>query len=119
MRGGTRTRSLRAQHHRRRRRRPRRSATRRRRAASAGAPTAKGRRRPPSAGTRRRSLWRCRSRWPTSSTTARAAPGSNDVESSFMPRHLPPPRSFYAGPGFITSPESSMLPKPSFMIRVA
>ncbi|KAG2560130.1 hypothetical protein PVAP13_8KG059100 [Panicum virgatum] len=39
--------------------------------------------------------------------------GSNDVES-FMP-----PRSFYAGPGFITSPEPSMLPKPSFMIRVA
>ncbi|XP_039779000.1 putative protein TPRXL [Panicum virgatum] len=60
-----------------------------------------------------------KTRWPTSSTTARAAPGSNDVESSFMPRHLPPPRSFYAGPGFITSPESSMLPKPSFMIRVA
>ena len=42
--------------------------------------------------------------------------GSNDVES-FMPP--PPPRSFYAGPGFITSPEPSMLPMPSFLIRVA
>ncbi|KAG2555859.1 hypothetical protein PVAP13_8NG053400 [Panicum virgatum] len=44
--------------------------------------------------------------------------GSNDVEL-FMPRDQPPPRSFYAGPGFITSPEPSMLPKPSFMVRVA
>ncbi|CAL4989520.1 unnamed protein product [Urochloa decumbens] len=47
--------------------------------------------------------------------------GSNDVELELnMPRQpLPPPRSLYAGPGFITSPEPSMLPKPSFMIRVA
>ncbi|CAO2145665.1 unnamed protein product [Urochloa humidicola] len=42
--------------------------------------------------------------------------GSNDVEMD-MPRQ--PPRSLYAGPEFIRSPEPSMLPKPSFMIRVA
>ncbi|CAL4995481.1 unnamed protein product [Urochloa decumbens] len=48
--------------------------------------------------------------------------GSNDVELELdMPRQQPPPpRSLYAGPGFIcTSPEPSMLPMPSFMIRVA
>ena len=35
---------------------------------------------------------------------------------------LPPPplqRAFYAGPGFIKAPEPSMLPMPSFLIRVA
>ncbi|CAN6374112.1 unnamed protein product [Urochloa humidicola] len=42
--------------------------------------------------------------------------GSNDVELD-MPRQ--PPRSLYAGPGFIaSSPEPSMLPMPSFMILV-
>ncbi|CAM0147418.1 unnamed protein product [Urochloa decumbens] len=53
---------------------------------------------------------------------SRSSTGSNDVELELdMPRQpLPPPRSLYAGPGFITSPEPSMLPKPSFMmIRVA
>ncbi|CAN6374175.1 unnamed protein product [Urochloa humidicola] len=43
--------------------------------------------------------------------------GSNDMELDMLPRQ--PPRSCYAGPGFIRSPEPSMLPMPSFMIRVA
>ncbi|CAO2143312.1 unnamed protein product [Urochloa humidicola] len=43
--------------------------------------------------------------------------GSNDVELNIT-RQSVPPRSLYAGPGFIASPEPSMLPMPSFMIRV-
>ncbi|CAL4995470.1 unnamed protein product [Urochloa decumbens] len=42
--------------------------------------------------------------------------GSNDVEVD-MAAALP--RAFYAGPGFIASPAPSMLPMPSFMVRVA
>ncbi|CAO2147687.1 unnamed protein product [Urochloa humidicola] len=46
----------------------------------------------------------------------RSSTGSNDVELD-MPRQ--PPRSLYAGPGFMaSSPEPSMLPMPSFMILV-
>ncbi|CAL4995390.1 unnamed protein product [Urochloa decumbens] len=49
--------------------------------------------------------------------------GSNDVElleKAAQPPPLPLQRRvFYSGPGFITPPEPSMLPKPSFMIRVA
>ncbi|CAO2143346.1 unnamed protein product [Urochloa humidicola] len=45
--------------------------------------------------------------------------GSNDVELDILPRKSLPLRSLYAGPGFIRSPEPSMLPMPSFMIRVA
>ncbi|CAN6374176.1 unnamed protein product [Urochloa humidicola] len=46
--------------------------------------------------------------------------GNNDVEVELdMPQQQPPRRAFYAGPGFIASPEPSMLPMPSFMIRVA
>ncbi|CAL4904160.1 unnamed protein product [Urochloa decumbens] len=42
--------------------------------------------------------------------------GSNDMELDDMPR-----RAFYAGPGFLASPEPSMLPMPSssLMVRVA
>jgi hypothetical protein len=46
--------------------------------------------------------------------------GSNDME--FDNAAQPPPplqRAFYAGPGFVKSPEPSMLPMPSFSIRVA
>ncbi|CAO2140901.1 unnamed protein product [Urochloa humidicola] len=42
--------------------------------------------------------------------------GSNDVEEE-MAAALP--RAFYAGPGFVASPAPSMLPMPSFMVRVA
>nr|CAB3489121.1 unnamed protein product [Digitaria exilis] len=47
--------------------------------------------------------------------------GSNDVElGMLMPQKPTAPRSLcYAGPGFITSPEPSMIPLPSFLIRVA
>ncbi|CAO2143310.1 unnamed protein product [Urochloa humidicola] len=42
--------------------------------------------------------------------------GRNDVELGMLRQ---PPRSLYAGPGFIaSSPEPSMLPMPSFMILV-
>ncbi|CAL4989573.1 unnamed protein product [Urochloa decumbens] len=41
--------------------------------------------------------------------------GSNDVELDKAAL----PRAFYAGPGFIVSPAPSMLPMPSFMVRVA
>ncbi|CAN6380598.1 unnamed protein product [Urochloa humidicola] len=44
--------------------------------------------------------------------------GSNDVESDDMARQ-PLPRSLYAGPGFVTSPEPSMLPKPSVTILIS
>ncbi|CAN6374122.1 unnamed protein product [Urochloa humidicola] len=48
---------------------------------------------------------------------------SNDVELDKEAHRTPPPPAlrwaFYAGPGFIASPEPSMLPMPSFMIRVA
>ncbi|CAL4989572.1 unnamed protein product [Urochloa decumbens] len=42
--------------------------------------------------------------------------GSNDVE---LDKQAALQRALYAGPGFIASPEPSMLPVPSFMIRVA
>ncbi|CAO2210596.1 unnamed protein product [Urochloa humidicola] len=41
--------------------------------------------------------------------------GSNDTELDKVAL----PRAFYDGPGFIASPAPSMLPMPSFMIRVA
>ncbi|KAG2623056.1 hypothetical protein PVAP13_3KG032600 [Panicum virgatum] len=46
--------------------------------------------------------------------------GSNDMEHLGMtpPRPLPQ-RALYAGPGFVASPDPSMLPMPSLMIRVA
>ncbi|KAF8660820.1 hypothetical protein HU200_057407 [Digitaria exilis] len=44
--------------------------------------------------------------------------GSNDVEMG-MPIQPPPRSLYYAGPSFVTSPEPSMLPMPSFLIRVA
>ncbi|KAK3118426.1 hypothetical protein QOZ80_9BG0698870 [Eleusine coracana subsp. coracana] len=46
----------------------------------------------------------------------KSSTGSNDVEL-----YTPPPRkqAFYAGPGFIVSPEPGMLPMPSFMVPVA
>nr|TKW07504.1 hypothetical protein SEVIR_7G311500v2 [Setaria viridis] len=42
--------------------------------------------------------------------------GSNDMEL-----YMPPQRAFYAGPGFLASPEPSMLPMPSslLMLRVS
>ncbi|PUZ63004.1 hypothetical protein GQ55_3G032800 [Panicum hallii var. hallii] len=46
--------------------------------------------------------------------------GSNDIEYLDMPPPRPlPQRALYAGPGFIASPDPSMLPMPSLMIRVA
>ncbi|RLM69690.1 hypothetical protein C2845_PM17G02000 [Panicum miliaceum] len=48
--------------------------------------------------------------------------GSNDMEFDNPAQPPPPPtqqRAFYAGPGFIKSPEPCMLPMPSFSIRVA
>ena len=46
--------------------------------------------------------------------------GSNDMESLGMlsPRPLPQ-RALYAGPGFIASPDPSMLPMPSLMVHEA
>ncbi|RLM69545.1 hypothetical protein C2845_PM17G01990 [Panicum miliaceum] len=47
--------------------------------------------------------------------------GSNDMEFDNAAQPPPPPlqRAFYAGSGFIKSPEPCMLPMPSFSIRVA
>ncbi|KAG2614917.1 hypothetical protein PVAP13_3NG018900 [Panicum virgatum] len=42
--------------------------------------------------------------------------GSNDME--YLGRPLPQ-QALYAGPGFLSSPDPSMLPMPSLMIRVA
>jgi len=45
---------------------------------------------------------------------------SNDMEVDMQLPPLRPPAAFFAGPGFIASPEPSMLPMPSsFTIRVA
>ncbi|CAN6380600.1 unnamed protein product [Urochloa humidicola] len=42
--------------------------------------------------------------------------GSDDVE---LDKQAARTRALYAGPGFMASPEPSMLPMPSFMVRVA